>query len=235
MKAVRKRRLSRGWKVLIIIVGVLLVLWIASEIAIPLIADNYIKGEITKKYPEAKDVSVSVSAFPALRLAFKDYSSLTVKVNGITLEGINFDRIVLRSKKWPDGTFAATVLPGEVMRFFSSTHSYVLSPSLAISNGQIQVSGRMNLGYATVNITATGKLVARGEGKQVYFVPTDIAITGVSNTVRATQVIRDIMAGNPVFTIREDLPFTVTAVTAVNNRITVRGDVDLSKALNITL
>jgi hypothetical protein len=234
MKAVRKRRLGRGWKVLIVVVGVLLVLWIASEIAIPAIAANYIKNEIKKKYPQAQDVSVSVSAFPALRLAFKDYSNLTVKVSDVTLQGINFDRIVLRSKKWPDGTFTATVLPSEVMRFFSSTHSYVLSPQLAIENGQIQVSGKMNLGYATVSITATGKLVPRG-GKQVFFVPGDIAIAGVSNTARASQAIRDIMAANPVFTIREDLPFTVSSVTALNNRITVRGDVDLSKALNIKL
>ena len=216
------------------IVGVLLILWIASEIAIPLIADSYIKNEIKKKYPQAQDVSVSVSAFPALRLAFRDYSSLTVKVRGITLEDINFYSIVLKSKKWPDGTFDATVLPGEMMRFFSATHSYVLQPALSLNQNAIQVSGRMNIGYATVNITATGNLEPRS-GKQIYFVPDNITITGVSNTAKATGVVREIMAGNPVFVIRADLPFDVTAVKASNGKLQVIGTVDLSKALKIKL
>ena len=71
------------------------------------IASSYIKGKVKNKYPQAQNVSVSVSAFPAIRLAFKDYSSLDVKVSGITIEGINFRTIELKSNKWPNGTYTA--------------------------------------------------------------------------------------------------------------------------------
>ncbi|MHB8894245.1 MAG: LmeA family phospholipid-binding protein [Candidatus Geothermincolia bacterium] len=234
IRAVRKRRLGKGWIVAIVIVAVLLVLWIVSEIVIPAVASSYVKNEIKKKYPQAQDVSVSIRAFPAIRLAFKDYSRLVVKVRDITLEDVKFDSIVLESNKWPNGVFDATVLPSEIMRFFSATHSYVLQPQLAINSGAIQVSGKMNLGYATVSVSATGNLEPRG-GKQIFFTPSNIEIAGIGNSAKATGVVRDIMASNPVFVIRADLPFDVTAVTASNGKIQVKGTVDLSKALNIKL
>jgi len=229
-----RRRLSRGWIALITVVAVLLMVWIASEIAIPRIADSIIKNEIQKRYPQAQDVSVSVSAFPAIRLAFKDYSNLTVKVSNITLEGVAFDSIELDSKKWPLGTFDATVGPDAILQFFSSTHSYILRPTLDLSGDQVRVSGQMNLGFATVGITAVGALEPRG-GKQVYFNPSSISVAGIQSTGAALTVIKQIMASNPVFTIREDLPFTVTAVTVSGGKLVVKGDVDLEKALKVKL
>jgi hypothetical protein len=229
-----RRRLSRGWIAAIVVVAVLLVLWIASEIAIPRVASSIVKNEIKKRYPQAQDVSVSISAFPALRLAFKDYSTLEVKLSSVTLEGITFDSIVLNSNKWPAGTFDATVTPGEIMRFFSSTHSFILHPALSLSGDQVEVSGAMNIGFTTASVTATGNLEPRG-GKQVFFNPTSISIAGVASTSSAQALVRQVMETNPVFVIREDLPFTVTAVTVSGGRLDVKGSVDLEKALNIKL
>jgi len=59
--------MRRGWKVLIIVVLVLVVVWVASEIAIPKIASSYIASKVKNKYPQAKNVSATVSAFPAIR------------------------------------------------------------------------------------------------------------------------------------------------------------------------
>jgi|GEM_PF-913531 len=230
----RARRLSRGWKITTVIVAALLTLWIASEIAIPAIASSYIKREIKNKYPKAREVSVSVSAFPALRLAFKQYSRLEIKVNGITLEGINFDKIELKSNRWPDGVFTSLVSPDEIMRFFSLSYSYVLQPTITLEHGKIQVSGRIDLGYAVAGITATGNLKAR-DGRQVFFEPEDISADKVKLTAPAVESIRQIMATNPVFVIRDDLPFTVTEVTATGGALQTRGSVNLEKALEIKL
>ena len=222
------------WKILIIVVLVLVILWAASEIAIPKIASTYITNKVKNKYPQARDVSASVSAFPAIKLAFKDYSSLTVKVSGITIEGVTFKTIQLKSSKWPAGSYTAVVTPDEIMRFFSTTHSYVLQPSLSLSGGKIQVSGEMNLGYAVAGIKATGNLAPKA-GKQVFFEPAEITVTGMKSTTQAQNVIRQIMASDPVFVIRENLPFTVTGIAATSGAIVVKGNVDLEKALKVKL
>ena len=212
----------------------LVVLWVASEVFIPMIASSYITNKVKNKYPQAQDVSASVSAFPAIRLAFKDYTSLQVKVSGITIEGVTFKTIELKSNKWPDGTYAALVTPDDIMRFFTTTHSYVLQPSLSLAGGRIQVSGKMNLGYATAGITATGNLVSKG-GKQIYFEPAAVTVTGIKSTQQAQNVIRNIMATQPVFVIREDLPFTVDTIAVTGDALVVKGTVDLEKALKVKL
>ena len=228
------KRMRLPWKILIIVVLVLVVLWVASEIALPKIASTYITNKVKNKYPQAKDVSATVSAFPAIRLAFKDYSSLTVKVSGITIEGVTFKTIQLKSRKWPAGSYTAVVTPDETMRFFSTTHSFILDPSLSLSVGKIQVSGMMNLGYAVAGIKATGNLTPK-TGKQVFFEPAEIAVTGIRSTAQAHNLIRQIMASDPVFVIRDDLPFTVTSIVATNGAIVVKGNVDLEKALKVKL
>ena len=229
-----KKRLSTRWKVVIGVVAALLVLWVASEIVIPRVASSYVENRIRKKYPEATSVSVSMSAFPAVRMAFRDYSNLTVKVRGVTLEDISFDAIVLESRKWPRGTFAATVLPSEMMRFFSATHSYVRQPALSLDGDAIKVTGRIDVGYATVDVVATGNLESR-RGKQIFFVPDNVATEGVNNKAKAEAAVRDTMAASPVFVVRSDLPFDVTTITAGGGRLKVVGTVDLSRALNIKL
>jgi len=60
-------------------------------------------------------------------------------------------------------------------------------------------------------------------------------VAGIQSTGAALTVIKQIMASNPVFTIREDLPFTVTAVTVSGGKLVVKGDVDLEKALKVKL
>ena len=43
------------------------------------------------------------------------------------------------------------------------------------------------------------------------------------------------MTSNPVFVIRENLPFTVTGISASGDAIQVQGNVDLAKALKVNL
>ncbi len=230
----KKKKLSTRWKVVIGVVAALLALWIASEIVVPRVASSYVENKIRSKYPEAESVSVSISAFPAARLAFKNYSKLTVKVRGVTLEDINFHSIALKSRKWPEGTFAATVLPAEMMRFFSATHSYVQQPALSLEGDAIKVTGRIDVGYATVDVVATGNLESR-QGKQIFFVPDNVATGGVVNKAKAEAAVRETMAAGPVFVVRSDLPFDVTSIAAAGGRLRVAGTVDLSRALNVKL
>ena len=69
----------------------------------------------------------------------------------------------------------------------------------------------------------------------MFFDPADITVTGIRSTAQAQSVIRQIMASDPVFVIRDNLPFTVTAVAASNDALVVRGQVDMEKALKVKL
>lgn len=230
----RRRRISRGWLAIIIIAAVLLALLVAIQVAAPGIASRLVEAEISERYPEARDVKVEISAFPALKLAFKKYSSLRVTVSGITLQGINFDTIELESSQWPDGTFTAVVSPEEAMRFFSTSHSYVLSPSLSLESGKIRINGEMEIGRLRPDISSIGNLVAR-DGKSVFFVPETISVTGMPETGEAVNSVRQVMDTNPVFIVRPDLPFDVTSIAPTGGHLEVKGKVDLEKALDIKI
>ena len=225
---------SRGFKVAVIIVAVLIVLWVAVEIAAPLIADYVARNQITKRYPDATDVSVSIRAFPALKLAFKKYDSLTVNVSGITLQGVKFDHIELKSKDWPVGTFAATIAQDEIERFFSLKNSYVLDPKLSIDESGLLVAGNVEVSGRKVAVSARGTLKAV-DGKKVYFQPSDIQVMDVKVPEEAVARVRQVMDLNPVFVVRDDLPYDITGIAVEQGKLVILGRADLEKALNIKL
>jgi hypothetical protein len=217
-----------------VIVGVLLVVWIASEIVIPRIAASYITKEIRKRYPQAGEIKVSVSAFPAIKLAFKKYDNLHVEVGDITLQEVNFKKITLDSKKWPQGHFKAVITADEIVRFFSLTHSYVLEPSLSMENDKLRVTGKVNVGGVVVDVDALGNLEPTA-GRLVYFKPTEVNVSGVNVPSRGVALVQQVMLDNPVFTVREDLPYTITSIKAGGGMLIIEGDANLEKALNIKL
>ena len=225
---------SRGFKALAIFLAVVIVLWVATEIAGPLIADSVAKSRIQKKYPEATDVSVSIHAFPALKLAFKKYDSLTVNVGSVTLQGVRFDHIELKSTEWPKGTFTATISQDEIARFFSLKNSYVINPRLTIEQNGVVVAGNIDTGLLTVAVTSRGTLEAV-DGKRVFFRPSDVQVMGVRAPDEAVALVRQVMDQNPVFTVREDLPYDITGVNAQRGKLVILGTVDMEKALNIHL
>lgn len=226
----------RSWafKAPLIIVVILVLLWVVSELAIPPIASSVAKNEITVRYPEARDVKVSIKAFPALKLAFKKYDSLTVNVGGITLQGVKFDQIELKSSEWPQGTFTALLGQDEIARFFSLKNSYFADPRLTLTDNGVAVTGKVNIGSKLVEVSATGQL-APVDGKMIYFKPTDVQVAGIVVPGQGVALVRQLMEQNPVFVVREDLPYTITGISAKQGKLEITGRVDLEKALNITL
>jgi len=225
---------SRGFKVLVAVLAIIIVLWAAIEIAAPLVADAIAKREIQKRYPSATDVSVSIRAFPALKLAFKKYDSLKVQVGNVTLQGVTFDKIVLKSNSWPNGTFVATLGQGEIVKFFSLKNSYIENPQLSIQQNNILVSGMVNVGPFRVNVTSGGALEAVN-GKTVYFRPATLDALGVKAPEAAVALVRQVMDQNPVFVVRQDLPYVITGIAAEQGKLVISGSVNLEQALNIHL
>ena len=79
----------------------------------------------------------------------------------------------------------------------------------------------MNLGYAVAGITATGSLMPR-KVRKCFSIRQTITVTGIKSTGQAVDVIRTVMTSDPVFVIRDDLPFTVTTVAASNDALVVK-------------
>ena len=225
---------SRAFKAPVIIVVVLLLLWAITEIAGPPIAEAVVKGMIQDRYPQATDPSVSISAFPALKLAFKKYDKLTVIVNVITLEGVSFDSIELISDEWPVGRFRGVIRPDEIQRFFSLKHSYVIDPQLTIQENQLSVAGKVNVGGLKVSVNAVGTLEPV-DGKKIFFKPQDIQVAGIPLAGQGVTLVQQVMQENPVFTVREDLPYATTQIIIEQGKMVIKGTVDMQKALNIKL
>ena len=218
----------------LIIVSVVLVLWLATELAAPRIAASYIKREIRKRYPGATELSVSVRAFPAIMLAFKKYGRLTVEAGGVTLQGVGFERIALDSPGWPGATFEAVIGPLEISRFFSLASSYLVDPEVSLVDNALHVKGLVNTGGSTVDIEATGSLRALN-GRFVYFAPDEITASGVRVTPDGLSTVRQVMDRSPIFTVREDLPYSITDMSVKNGRLEISGNVNLEKALDFKL
>ncbi len=225
---------SWAFKAPLIIVVILVLLWVISEFAIPPIASSVAKNEIKKKYPEAQDVTVSIKAFPALKIAFKKYDSLTVSVGAITLQGVKFDRIVLKSNEWPQGAFTALLGQEEIARFFSLKNSYITDPKLTLTDNGVAINGKVGIGSKLVAVSATGQLAPVG-GKMIYFKPADVQVAGIVVPGQGVTLVRQVMEQNPVFMVREDLPYTITGISAKQGKLEITGLVDLEKALSITL
>lgn len=225
---------SRGFKAAVIILAVLLVLWIAIEIAAPRIAEYVVRNEITKRYPDAEVVAVSVKAFPAIKLAFKNYDSLAATVAGITLQGVRFDLIRLESDEWPTGTFTATIDQDEIERFFSLKNSYVLDSQLSADEGGVIVAGNIEIKGKKVAVSAKGTLEPV-EGRKVYFRPAEVQVMNVKVPEEAIARVREVMSINPVFVVREDLPYEITGIDVRRGKLVIKGNADLEKALNIKL
>ncbi|MBK5093459.1 MAG: DUF2993 domain-containing protein [Actinobacteria bacterium] len=217
-------------KILIIILAVLLALYIAGELLIPVGASWYIEREIKKRCPDATDVSVSVRAFPAFKLFSKKYSKLTIEAKEIKLEGIDFDSIKLSSSAYPSGTFDAVIGQGEINDFFSVADSYLENPQVTIQDSEILVTGTLDLGFGPLNVSGTGTLVSRN-GREVFIVPDNITVGGGSVPGEYEAAVRQYISDSPIFTVREDLPFTITAIKAGHGKLTITGDVDIEEAL----
>jgi hypothetical protein len=231
-----RKSFFRSWAFWVpaVVVVVLILLWVASEIAVPRIAASYARNEILERYPDAKDVTVKVKAFPALKLAFKEYDDLEVKVDGVALQQVNFDRVVLESKDWPDGTFEATIGQDEIERFFSLKHSYVTDPQMTITGDAIDVSGKVDIGLAVVEVESRGQLEPV-DGKKVFFRPQEIQVSGIRMPEYGVELVRQIMTENPVFVVRDDLPYSISGIAARDGKLVLEGEVDIERALNVQL
>ncbi len=225
---------SRSFLVLAIIIGVLALLWIASEIIIPPIAAGYAKREIQKRYPDATGVVVSVKAFPALKLAFRKYDRLNIRVGSVLLQGVQFTTIDLRSTGWPLGDFRAVIGQDELARFFSLKHSYVIEPVMTITPSGINVAGKVDVGIGRVTVDSIGGLECP-DGRRIFFRPAEVRVSGTSLPEQAVALVRQVMDRDPVFVVREDLPYTISSVKTDEGRVVLSGGVDLEKALNIHL
>jgi len=230
---VKSRASKRAVTITIIIVVCFLVLWLATELLIPPFASKYIKREIDKRYPQAGEVSVSVAAFPAIKLAFKQYDNLEIDAEHMTIEGILFDSIKLSSNGWPDATYRATIGPDEMDRFFSDTGSFLVNPSAEIRGDALFLSGGVQVGSVVADVTATGTL--RMDGQKVFFVPLTIEVSGVKAPQDAIQQVTETMEKYSVFTIREDVPFTVSQILVRDGKLVIDGAVNLEEALDFKL
>lgn len=219
-------------KVIIIVLAIVLVLWGASEIAIPRIASWYIEKEIKKEYPQATDVSVSVKAFPALKLAFKKYSRLDVRIGNVTLEGVDFVSIDMLSSAWPMGAFTAVINQDELNKFFDPANPDIGDLRLEFATNVVRAHFSVEIGPSTVDAVATGALSARN-GRDVYFVPDSIKVEDFDVPESATSIISRYMNSYPVFSVREDLPFTINELKPGAGTLSVMGTVNLEKALNV--
>ena len=235
-ESLAKRRFykRRYFIVPVILVTVLIGLWVASELIIPRVTESYVKREIKRKYPTVKTLSVSIKAFPAIKLVFKKYDGLTVKVSGVTLQGVDFDTIVLKSNAWPLGTFDATIGQNEIVRFFSLKNSWLIDPKLSVDQNGILIVGNVDIGPRVVRVTARGTLEAVN-GKLVFFRPTDIQVPGIVRQSEALTTVRGVIDSTPVFIVREDLPYRITTIAAEPGKLVISGKVDLEKALHVKL
>lgn len=225
---------STTLKTVLIILSVLFVLFVASELIVPRVAASYVKREIRKRYPAVTGLSVSVKAFPALRLAFKQYGRLHVKAGNIALQGVDFDSISLDSPGWPGATFEAVIGPGEISRFFSLASSYLQEPEVRLEGDALRITGSVDTGDSNVEVDATGTLRALN-GRNVFFEPREVRAGGVRVTSVGLDTVKQVMSGTPIFTVREDLPFSITGITVKGGMLKISGNVNLEKALNIRL
>jgi len=225
---------SRAFKTTLVVLAVVLVLWVATELAGPPIAEGIVRGMIEDRYPQVTDPYVSISAFPALKLAFKKYDRLTVDVDTITLQGVSFDRVELNSDEWPFGRFKGVIRADEIERFFSLKHSYVVDPQLVIEGDQLSVTGRVQVGGMMVSVSAGG-ILEPVDGSTVFFQPRDIRAAGIPLAQRTVDQVQLVMQQNPVFAVREDLPYTISRISIERGKMVITGNVDMEKALNISL
>jgi len=81
-----------------------------------------------------------------------------------------------------------------------------------------------------VKVSGTGTLVPRN-GRNVFLVPDNVTVEGVPSSGQTTAAVRQYISDNAIFTVRRDLPFTITAIKARQGRLTITGDTDIEKAL----
>lgn len=224
--------LSKGWIVFLILAAVLVLLWIASELVIPNVAERYVEREIEKRYPDAEEVSVSIRSFPAFTLLFKRYSRLKVGAKGITLEGVHFDSIELESEKWPLARFNATISESEINRVFSPSAPYLKNPRLELGQDTVSISGDVELGTAGFEATASGTLEAV-DGRDIYFEPLSIEVPADGLPERVIEEVEEQMEIVPLYVVRDDLPFVVSGIGVERGKLLFEGEVDLEESLKI--
>lgn len=218
-------------KVALAAVLAVLLLWAAVETAAPLIASSYVKREIRRRYTQVSDLSVSIRAFPGVKLAFRRYDRLKVAAGNVTLQGVPFERISLDSPGWPGATFEAYIGRDDIGSFFSLASSYLVDPVVRLEEDAFVVEGSVDTGGSSVEVEATGTLRALN-GKLVYFEPTEVRAGGVQVTPGGLETVRRVMDQSPIFVVREDLPWSITGMAVEGGRLKISGNVNLGKALD---
>ncbi|MDD5748471.1 MAG: hypothetical protein PHP64_05445 [Actinomycetota bacterium] len=226
--------MKRSLKVTIIVFSIILVIFVASEIVIPAVACRYIKSEVKKRYPEVKDLSVSIKSFPAFMLLFKKYNKLKLSCRNITIEGVNFDSLVLTSSFYPDARVKAELSENRINQMFSSTESFILNPKISLFEEKITVVGEAKLEIGTFDIFASGNLELRNK-REIYFKPDDIEVLGTSSPGQVVDVIRNVALETPLLIVRKDLPVEIESIASKPKNLVTRGKLNLKTALKISI
>lgn len=200
------------------------------EVFGPFAANAYVKHQINKRYPDCREVSVSMKARPAIKFAFRRYDSAKISVSNITLQGANFNRIVLESDDWPSGRFQAHISAERIATFFSFQNSYITDLGLSLAEDEITVTGMIG----AIRISAAGSL-AIDKGREVMFVPRAVSVEGTRNPEQEAARVMEIMNSAPVFSARRELPFLLTSTAIKENELVIDGIVNLESALNMRL
>lgn len=226
--------MNKTLKVCLIIFSIIIILYVLSEIFIPVAASKYVRREIEKRYPEAKDVTVSVRAFPAFRLLFKKYSRLKVSAKEITVEGVRFDSVSLESKSYPQADVEGIISEERINEMFSSSSSFVINPKITLLKSNINVYGRVNLSFGSFYISANGNLEVR-DGREIYFIPQSIEVLGARAPEQILSAIQSIANETPLLVVRKDLPITLSSVVSEPGKLIASGKLDLKAAFNLSL
>jgi hypothetical protein len=96
------------------------------------------------------------------------------------------------------------------------------------------VNGQIDIGVAKVTVNSTGRLESV-DGKRIFFRPQNVEVMGAKVPGQGVELVRQVMDENPVFTVREDLPYAITKITPEQGKLVIEGTVDLEKALKVHL
>jgi hypothetical protein len=97
----------------------------------------------------------------------------------------------------------------------------------------VRVSGRLKT-LRLIDVEAVGKLRVT-DGRYVYFDATEVGSPQRQLSASDKATVISLISQNPIFVIREDLPFTITTITVQDGLMHVTGVADMEKALNIHL
>jgi hypothetical protein len=125
------------------------------------------------------------------------------------------------------------VRQGELNRVFDPKSGALLDPLITLAPDTVRVSGRLKT-LRLIDVEAVGKLRVT-DGRYVYFDATEVGSPQRQLSASDKATVISLISQNPIFVIREDLPFTITTITVQDGLMHVTGVADMEKALNIHL